>query len=177
MFIGIGEKPLDIGAKAPEFLLPSTTGHDISLKDYAGKKLFLFFFRGTWCPQCGNHMRQINRELDELTSLGVHILGICCQALPPMQAFVKREKINFPILSDQERTAAKDYGVYTYLSWDSINIARPSFFYINEQGIIQYRYIGEHQWDRPDMAEIKALVKDSSAGTTPPARRAPISGE
>lgn len=159
MFIGIGEKPIEIGAKAPDFSLPSTMGKSIALKDFQGKNIFLFFFRGTWCPQCSRHMRQINQELSELTALGVQVLGICCQALEPMEAFAKREKIEFPILSDKERTVAKSYGVYTYLSWDSLNIARPSFFYINTRGFIQFRYIGEHQWDRPNMEDVKHLLK------------------
>lgn len=158
MFIGIGETPLAVGEKAPDFTLTSAEGEIISLHQFAGKKAFLFFFRGTWCPNCTNHMHEINNELATLTNLGVQVLGICCQGLAPMMSFFKKEKLSFPILSDEDRKTAKAYGVYAYLSWDSINIARPSFFYIDEQGIIRYRYIGEHQWDRPNLEDLKKLI-------------------
>lgn len=160
MFIGIGEKPLEVGEKAPDFKLISTDGREMSLSDFKGKKVFLFFFRGTWCPNCAVHMRKIQQDLGELKEHGVNVLGICCQGLEPMAAFLKKEGIAFPLLSDKTRETAKAYGVYTYLSWDSINIARPSFFFIDEAGIIRYRYIGEHQWDRPDMTELKRLLEN-----------------
>lgn len=158
-FIGIGKKPLEVGEKAPDFSLQASSGKTVSLKDFKGKKVLLFFFRGTWCPQCSNHMRQINKELFSLTSDGISVLGICCQGFEPLAAFFNKEKLFFPLLSDKTRETAKAYGVYVYLSWDSANIARPSFFLIDEQGIIQYRYIGNHQWDRPDMKEIKGGFK------------------
>lgn len=158
MFIGIGEKPLGVGEKAPDFRLTAADGREISLSQFSGQKVFLFFFRGTWCPNCANHMRAINQDFDELKRAGVNVLGICCQGLEPMAAFMKKDGIAFPLLSDKGRETAKAYGVYAYLSWDSINIARPSFFYIDEQGIIRYRYIGSHQWDRPSMNDLKKLA-------------------
>lgn len=158
MFIGIATKPLEAGSKAPDFSLPSASGEIISLHDYQGKRLLLFFFRGTWCPQCAHHMREIHRELAEFQKLSVAVLGISCQALEPIAAFLKKEKIEFPVLSDRNRDAAKAYGVYTLLSWDSIHIARPSFFYIDGEGFIRYRYLGNHQWDLPKMDEIKNLI-------------------
>jgi peroxiredoxin Q/BCP len=157
-FIGIGKTPLEVGEKAPNFLLLSSDGKTISLESLNGKKVLLFFFRGTWCPQCSSHMRQINKELSALKSEGIEVLGICCQGFEPLAAFFKREKLFFPLLSDKTRDTAKAYGVYVYLSWDSANIARPSFFLIDENGTIQYRYIGNHQWDRPDMEEIKKMA-------------------
>ena len=162
MFIGIGEKPLEIGERAPEFSLRSASGGSVSLKEFSGKRVFLFFFRGTWCPNCANHMREIQKEFSRLQDLNVNVLGICCQGLEPMAVFLKKEGLSFPFLSDQDRQVAKAYGVYTYLSWDSINIARPSFFYIDEKGIIRFRYIGEHQWDRPNMEELNKLVQKQS---------------
>jgi peroxiredoxin len=165
MFIGIGEKPLAVGEKAPDFTLPSASSREtVSLKDFYGKKVFLFFFRGTWCPNCANHMRAIQKELAELQKKGVVVLGICCQGAEAMSAFLKREKIDFPLLSDKNRETAKAYGVYVYLSWDSINIARPSFFFIDEKGIIRYQYVGDHQWDRPDMEVLKKLAEEIPAG-------------
>jgi len=163
MFIGIGEKPVEIGQPAPDFTLPSAAGETVSLKDKRGKKVFLFFFRGTWCPQCANHMRGIHRDLSDLKEMGVEVFGICCQALEPIAAFLKKNELFFPLLSDKTRETAKAYGVYVYLSWDAANIARPSFFFIDEDGIIRYRYIGDHQWDRPDMQEIRRLAAPSPA--------------
>jgi len=163
MFIGIGEKPLKPGDNAPDFTLPSALGGAVTLSDYRGRKVFLFFFRGTWCPNCANHMREIEKDLEQLKAADVHVFGICCQGLEPMTAFMKKAKISFPILSDAERTTAKSYGVYAYLSWDSINIARPSFFYVDEAGIIRILYIVNHQWDRPKVEEIKRLVRSSVA--------------
>lgn len=158
MFVGIGAKPLDVGEQAPAFTLPGAGGGSVSLEEYRGKKLYLFFFRGTWCPNCANQLRQIQRELSEIEKLGVSVLGICCQGTGPMAAFLKKEGISFPLLSDESRQTAKAYGVYTYLSWDSVNIARPSFFLIDESGVIRYRYVGAHQWDRPSLEEIKKLA-------------------
>ena len=73
--------------------------------------------------------------------------------------FAERNGIMFPLLVDKDRSVIKAYGVYHWLSLEAYNIARPATFVIDKRGIIQYMYIGTHQFDLVDQSEVVECLK------------------
>ena len=76
-----------------------------------------------------------------------------------LRGFAERNGIMFPLLVDKDRSVIKSFGVYHWLSFEAYNIARPATFIINKQGVIQFMYIGSHQFDLVDQTEVIECLK------------------
>lgn len=71
-----------------------------------------------------------------------------------LRGFAERNGISYPLLVDKDRSVIKSYGVYHWLSFEAYNIARPATFIIDKLGIVRYMYIGSHQFDMVDQAQV-----------------------
>lgn len=76
-----------------------------------------------------------------------------------LRGFAERNGIMFPLLVDKDRSVIKSFGVYHWLSFEAYNIARPATFIIDKQGVIQFMYIGSHQFDLVDHTEVIECLK------------------
>lgn len=99
---------------------------------------------------------------------GIQILGIAGQNLNGLQAYVDKEEIKIPILSDEKRTVIKQYEVFVPIKWDSFRIAIPSTYILDETHMIRYSYIGDSQFDRPAIDEIMNLANAISGSSGVP---------
>jgi peroxiredoxin Q/BCP len=132
---------VEVGEKAPDFTLPSTTGKDISLSEFLGKKYVLIeFYGGDFDPTCAKNLSTRKVDFNKFQDLDVQILGISGNAPFSQKAFADSLKLPYPLLSDMEQNAAtKAYGVVSENKW------RRSFFLIDKQGIIRGQWHGEDE--------------------------------
>ncbi|HEO65169.1 MAG TPA: AhpC/TSA family protein [Spirochaetes bacterium] len=153
---------LDIGDRAPEFILPNAYGKDISLDESLQKGLVvLSFYRGDWCPYCNLELRALQDVLPEIESLGASLITISPQ--PPTNALSLTEKHNlaFEVLSDLYQEATHDYGLhYTvppevqdiYLNVFNLDLSEhtadgswdlpvPATFILDREGIVRASYV------------------------------------
>jgi peroxiredoxin len=101
------------------------------------------------------HIRKIINEFEKRDSA---VIGILAQNLAKVKNFLEGKSYPFPLLVDEKREVVKDYGVYVKGNFESYNIARPSDFILDSEGIIGYIYVGYHQMDFPEDEELfKAL--------------------
>jgi peroxiredoxin Q/BCP len=102
-----------IGKPAPEFTLPSTTGENISLKQFKGKKtVVLYFYPKDETPGCTREacdFRDLNAEFEKHNTV---ILGVSNDGMESHQHFREKQRLPFPLLSDEDTTVSKMYGVY-----------------------------------------------------------------
>ena len=103
---------LNIGDKAPEFVLPASTGEDISLKDQAGKKVVLYFYPKDDTPGCTKEACGFRDASDELQALGAVVLGVSADSVKSHEKFVGKYELNFPLLADAEKVVANSYGAW-----------------------------------------------------------------
>jgi len=103
---------LNIGDKAPEFVLPASTGEDISLKDQAGKKVVLYFYPKDDTPGCTKEACGFRDASDELQALGAVVLGVSADSVKSHEKFVGKYELNFPLLADTEKVVANSYGAW-----------------------------------------------------------------
>jgi peroxiredoxin Q/BCP len=102
-----------IGRPAPDFSLPSTTGENISLKQFKGKKtVVLYFYPKDETPGCTREACDFRDHTAELEAAKVVVLGVSTDSLESHQHFKEKQKLPFPLLSDEDAAVSKLYGVY-----------------------------------------------------------------
>lgn len=106
-------KELKKGDKAPEFRLPSTTGKDITLKEFRGKKnVVLYFYPKDDTPGCTTESCTFRDDLSLYKSKDTVILGVSFDDLASHEKFAAKYELSFSLLSDEDKKTAKAYGAY-----------------------------------------------------------------
>ena len=102
-----------IGRPAPDFTLPSTTGENISLKQFKGKKtVILYFYPKDETPGCTREACSFRDQYAEFEKHNAVILGVSADSLESHQHFREKNNLPFPLLADEDATLSKMYGVY-----------------------------------------------------------------
>ncbi|MET0554623.1 MAG: thioredoxin-dependent thiol peroxidase [Vicinamibacteria bacterium] len=100
------------GDKAPAFKLPSVEGGDVSLKDFAGKTVVLYFYPKDDTPGCTREACAFRDSQAALKKAGAVVLGVSPDSVESHQKFRSKYKLNFPLLADDDKTVAKKYGAF-----------------------------------------------------------------
>jgi peroxiredoxin Q/BCP len=106
------ENELQIGNKAPDFNLLSTTGEKISLKSLKGKNVVLYFYPKDDTPGCTKEACGFRDELPKFKKSTAIILGVSNDSIESHQKFIKKFDLTFPLLSDEDHAVSEKYGVY-----------------------------------------------------------------
>jgi peroxiredoxin Q/BCP len=108
-----GESPVLVaGAKAPAFRLPRDGGSSVSLADYLGKKLVLFFYPRADTPGCTKEAIDFTRLKSAFAESQTEILGISADPLKAQEAFRDKHKLSVPLISDERHEMLGAYGVW-----------------------------------------------------------------
>jgi len=101
-----------VGDKAPNFRLPSTRGKDITLAEWKGKDVILYFYPKDDTPGCTAEACAFRDHEGDLSKTGAVVLGVSTDPMPSHEKFRDKYKLNFPLLSDQTADVAKMYGAW-----------------------------------------------------------------
>lgn len=146
-----------IGAPAPDFDLPSTTGEKISLSSLRGQKVVLIFFPFAFTGVCTGELCEMRDRSLDFTVDDAVVLGISCDPKASQAAFAKAEGLTMPLLSDfwpHGETAAK-YGVFL----DFLGAANRGTFVIDREGILRWSVVTELGVARDPQEYLKALAE------------------
>jgi peroxiredoxin Q/BCP len=100
------------GDLAPDFTLPAGDGRQISLRDFRGKNVVLYFYPKDDTPGCTKEACSFRDTSDELAALEAVVLGISPDSVSSHQHFATKYNIPFPLLADVEHRVASSYGVW-----------------------------------------------------------------
>jgi peroxiredoxin Q/BCP len=131
---------LKAGDKAPEFTLKNQNDEDVSLTDFSGKKVLVYFYPKAMTPGCtvqAQNLRDVKAELD---SKNLVVLGISPDAVKRLPKFIEKESLNFTLLSDEDHAVADAFGVWglkKFMGKEYDGIHRISFL-IDENGVISH---------------------------------------
>ena len=103
---------LATGDKAPAFTLKDHDGNNVSLKDFAGARVVLYFYPADDTPGCTKEACQFNDELASFRSLDVQIIGISPDGAEKHQAFRAKYGLNFVLLSDPDKKVMEKYEAF-----------------------------------------------------------------
>ena len=103
---------LDAGDPAPGFTLPDADGRDISLSDFPGQRVIVYFYPAALTPGCTTQAVDFTAAMDDLGAAGLHVLGISPDEPPKLAQFRERQSVAFPLLSDPTKQVLGAYGAY-----------------------------------------------------------------
>jgi peroxiredoxin Q/BCP len=103
---------LEPGNTAPAFTLPDADGNDVSLADYAGKKVIVYFYPAASTPGCTKQACDFRDSLAELNGEGLEVIGISPDKPAKLAKFRDKEELTFPLLSDEEKTTLQAWGAF-----------------------------------------------------------------
>lgn len=131
--------PLKAGDKAPQFMLPDQDGEEVSLSDFEGKKVLVYFYPKAMTPGCTVQACGLRDNMDTLSEKGVEVLGISTDKPEKLSRFVEKEMLNFTLLSDEDHVVAEKFGVWgekSFMGKTYDGIHRISFL-IDEKGYVE----------------------------------------
>ena len=101
-----------VGAKAPPFTLPSDNGGTVSLGDFAGRKLVLYFYPRADTPGCTREAIDFSQLRADFDKAGTEILGVSADPVKAQDAFKKKHKLKVALLSDETHKMLEAYGAW-----------------------------------------------------------------
>lgn len=128
-----------IGKKAPDFSLPRDGGGTISLSDYKGQKVILYFYPKDDTSGCTKQACTLNENLSSFNKLKAQIIGVSKDSVKKHDKFKEKYGLQFPLASDEIGTTCEDYGVWVEKSMYGrkyMGIERTTFL-IDETGKIE----------------------------------------
>ena len=131
---------LKAGDAAPQFSLLNQDNQTVSLSDFAGKKVLLYFYPKAMTPGCTIQAQGLRDCQASLAALNVKVLGVSPDAVKRLPKFIEKEKLNFTLLSDEDHALADAFGVWglkKFMGKEYDGIHRITFL-INENGDIEH---------------------------------------
>ena len=101
-----------VGSKAPAFKLPSDDGTTVSLSDFKGRKLVLYFYPRADTPGCTREAIDFTKLRAAFEKAGTDILGVSADPVKAQDAFKKKHKLKIGLLSDETHKMLEDYGAW-----------------------------------------------------------------
>jgi thioredoxin-dependent peroxiredoxin len=148
----------EVGKPAPDFSLTTGDGSQVSLKDYHGKWVVLYFYPKDFTSGCTLEAHNFQRDLSRYTDAGVVILGVSVDTAQSHKDFCAKEGLNFKLLADPDAKVSTEYG--SVMDYKGQKLAARNTFIINPDGDIAKVYTGvkpaEHSEQvLKDLAELK----------------------
>lgn len=103
---------LKVGSKAPEFTVADQEGKSVSLSDYAGKKLVLYFYPQDLTETCTKQACNLRDHYKELARHGYEVVGVSTDSSKKHQKFIAKEKLPFTLLADTDKKLHEAYGTW-----------------------------------------------------------------
>ena len=130
---------LNIGDKAPEINSVDQNGNQISLDQYKGKKLVLYFYPKDMTPGCTAQSCNLSDNYTLLQKNGYDVIGVSCDSIKRHQKFIEKHSLPFNLISDEDQKVVNDYGVWQlkkFMGREYMGIVRTTFL-IDENGMIE----------------------------------------
>ncbi len=133
----LGGPQLPLNEPAPNFTLPTNTGDgDVSLADYRGQWVVLYFYPQDFTPGCTLEARRFQQDLPKYQAKNTQILGVSVDDVDSHQEFCDAEGLKFPLLADTTGEVSKIYGSFL------TGISLRHTYLIDPDGILKERFLG-----------------------------------
>lgn len=132
------QKP-ELGVPAPDFTLPDQDGKSVSLKDFRGKTVVVYFYPKAMTPGCTTQACGIRDSKAAYDEQSIVVLGLSPDPVARLQKFKDKEGLNFTLLSDEDHQVAERYGVWglkKFMGREYDGIHRTTFI-IDGQGVLR----------------------------------------
>jgi peroxiredoxin Q/BCP len=132
-------QPPAVGNQAPAFSLPNQEGAQVSLDQFKGKWVVLYFYPKDFTSGCTIEAHNFQRDLDKYTPKNAVILGVSVDTVDSHKSFCTKEGLNFKLLADSTHAVAEKYG--SIMDHDGTILAARNTFLIDPMGVIRKVYL------------------------------------
>jgi peroxiredoxin Q/BCP len=152
------QKQPEVGKPAPDFSLTTGDGSQVSLKDFKGKWVVLYFYPKDFTSGCTMEARNFQRDLAKYEGADAIILGVSVDTAQSHKDFCAKEGLNFKLLADPDAKVSTEYG--SVMDYKGSKLAARNTFIINPKGEVAKVYSGVKPADHSeqvlkDLAELK----------------------
>jgi thioredoxin-dependent peroxiredoxin len=150
------------GSNAPDFTLPSQEGSSVSLKDYRGKWVVLYFYPKDQTPGCSREAHNFQADQPKYAERNAVVLGVSLDSVDSHKKFCSKEGLNFKLLADTDHKVTESYGSLTNLGL--VKFAARHTFLIDPHGKIAKAYtsVDPPKHSGEVLAELDVLQKSDA---------------
>ncbi len=150
---------LQPGQTAPDFVLINTDKKEVRLSDYRGQNVVVLFFPMAFSGVCTAEMCAMRDDIASYQQLKAQILAISVDSPFTLNKFKEDQSLNFPLLSDFNKTATPEWGVmYETFGPGLKGVAKRSAFVVDKEGIIHYAEVLDNAGELPDFARVRETL-------------------
>jgi thioredoxin-dependent peroxiredoxin len=132
-------QPPTTGTQAPGFTLPNQEGAQVSLDQYRGKWVVLYFYPKDFTSGCTIEAHNFQRDIDKYTQKNAVILGVSVDNVDSHKGFCTKEGLNFKLLADPDHKVVQEYG--SVMDYKGMTLAARNTFLIDPNGVIRKVYL------------------------------------
>ena len=150
---------VDVGANAPDFTLTSHERQPVTLSQQRGRPVVLAFFPAAFSSVCEKELCTFRDSMSRLNDAKAQVYGISVDTFFTLKAFQDAQHLTFPLLSDFNKQAIRDYGVYNEDMIGLKGIAKRAVFVLDKQGIVRHREVLEDARNEPNYEKVFSALK------------------
>jgi peroxiredoxin Q/BCP len=132
-------QPPAAGSQAPRFSLPNQEGVQVSLDQFKGKWVVLYFYPKDFTSGCTIEAHSFQRDIDEYAQKNAVVVGISVDDVDSHKSFCAKEGLNFKLLADSKHAVVQKYG--SIMEYNGIILAARNTFLIDPTGVIRKVYL------------------------------------
>src|SRR6187551_3502032 len=145
---------VDVGSKAPDFTLVNQDREPVTLGEQRGRPVVLAFFPAAFSSVCQKELCTFRDSMGRLGEAKAQVFGISVDTFFTLKAFHDQQKFSFPLLSDFNKEAIRDYGVFNEDMIGLKGIAKRAVFVIDKDGVVRHREVLEDARNEPDYEKV-----------------------
>ena len=151
---------IQTGQQAPEFALFDTDKNKVNLADQKGSNVVVLFFPLAFTGVCTAELCNVRDNIATYNNTNAKVFGVSVDSLFSLGKFKAEQNLNFPLLSDFNKEAAKAFGVLydTFPAFEMQGVSKRAAFVIDKEGVVRYAEVCPTPGDLPDFAAIQQTL-------------------
>ena len=149
---------VDVGSKAPDFTLTNQDRQPVKLSEQRGRPVVLAFFPAAFSGVCTKELCTFRDAMARLNSAKAQVYGISVDTFFTLKAFQDAQGYNFPLLSDFNKQAIRDYGVFNEDMIGLKGIAKRAVFVIDKDGVVRHKEVLDDARNEPNYDQVFATL-------------------
>jgi peroxiredoxin len=153
----------DVGSKGPDFTLTSQDRQPVTLSEQRGRPVVLAFFPAAFSSVCQKELCTFRDSMARLGEAKAQVFGISVDTFFTLKAFHDQQKFSFSLLSDFNKQAIRDYGVFNEDMIGLKGIAKRAVFVLDKDGVVRHREVLEDARNEPDYEKVFTALASLAA--------------
>jgi len=141
---------VDVGSQAPDFTLTNQDRQPVKLSEQRGRPVVLAFFPAAFSGVCTKELCTFRDRMARLNEARAQVYGISVDTFFTLKAFQEAQGLTFPLLSDFNKQAIRDYGVFNEEMIGLKGIAKRAVFVIDKDGVVRHREVLDDARNEPN---------------------------